>query len=372
MGQMSSQRIRYLRTSDGVQLAWAEAGSGPAMVKATNWLTHLEYEWKSPVWRHWMQFFSEHFRLLRYDERGCGMTDWNVSDLTFPRRIEDLDAVIDAAGPREPFALLGISQGGAVCVDYAARHPERVSHLILYGAYAQGWARRGDPDAAREYDAIVDLIRAGWGRDNPAFRSVFTSRFIPDGTDEQLAWFNDLCLKTATPGNAASILESRSEIDVVDLLPRVTVPTLVLHARQDAVTPIAQGHLLASRIPNAQFVELDSKNHILLEHEPAWARFCEAVLEFTGTAASRSGEDPAFSSLSAREREILALISEGLGNAEIAERLSISDKTVRNHVSNLFDKLGVWTRAQAMVFARDRGFAGVGQLPTPNSATSKS
>ncbi len=355
MGQTSSQRIRYLKTTDGVRLAWAEAGSGPVVAKASNWLTHLEYEWESPIWAHWMRFFSSHFRFVRYDERGCGMTDWNVGDLSVERRIADLEAVVEAADPRAPFTLLGISQGAAVCVAYAVRHPERVSGLILYGAYAQGWARRGDPDAAREYDAIVDLIRAGWGRDNPAFRSVFTSRFVPDATDEQLAWFNDLCRKTATANNAAAILESRAEVDVMDLLPHVTARTLVLHAREDVVTPITQGHLLAAGIPGAEFVELDSKNHILLEHEPAWKRFTDAVLEFAGVPAP-AGEDPAFEALSPREREILALISEGLGNADIGERLSISEKTVRNHVSNLFDKLGVWTRAQAIVFARDRGF----------------
>lgn len=361
MGQMSSQRIRYLRASDGVQLAWADSGAGPALVKASNWLTHLEYEWESPVWRHWMRFFSGHFRFVRYDERGCGMTDWNVSDLTLPRRVADLEEVIEAARPQEPFTLLGISQGGALCAAYAARYPERVSRLILYGAYAQGWARRGDPEHAREFDSIVDLIRVGWGRNNPVFRQVFTARFIPEATDEQLAWFNELCLKTATPHNAAEILAARSTIDVVDLLPQVKAPTLVLHARLDEVCPLSQGQLLASRIPNAQFIELDSRNHILLEHEPAWARFCSAVLEFTGVSAPLTAEDPAFAALSVREREILGLLAEGLGNAEIAERLSISDKTVRNHVSNLFDKLGVWTRAQAIVFARDRGFAGTRQ-----------
>lgn len=369
MGQMSLQRIRYLKASDGVRLAWAEAGAGPVIVKASNWLTHLEYEWESPIWRHWMRFFSGSFRFVRHDERGCGMTDWNIDDLSFERRIADLEEVIAAADIREPFTLLGISQGGAVCVGYAARHPERVSRLILYGAYAQGWARRGEPDHAREYDAIVDLIHVGWGRNNPAFRRVFTSRFVPDATEEQLAWFDDLCLKTATANTAAEVLRSRSEFDVVDLLPQIKAPTLVLHAREDAVTSMSQSHLIASGIPGAHFVELDSKNHILLEHEPAWTRFTEAVLDFMGVHAQSGAEDPAFEALSPREREILSLITEGLGNAEIASRLSISDKTVRNHVSNVFDKLGVWTRAQAIVFARDRGFSG--QLPTANSATPK-
>jgi pimeloyl-ACP methyl ester carboxylesterase/DNA-binding CsgD family transcriptional regulator len=353
---MSSQRIRYLRTSDGVKLAWAESGSGPALVKASNWLTHLEYEWQSPVWRHWMEFLSRHFRFIRYDERGCGMTDWNVDDLSPERQVADLEEVVAAADIREPFTLLGMSQGGSTCVRYAVRHPERVARLVLYGAYAQGWARRGDPIEAHEFDSIAALMRAGWGRNNPVFRQLFTSRFVPDATDEQLAWFNDLCLKTASGDNAATLFASRSKLDYVELLPRVQTPTLVIHAREDAAVPLSQGHLLASRLPNAQFVELDSRNHILLSHEPAWQRFCEAVLEFTGITAPPSGDDPVFDALSVREREVLALVTEGLSNADIAERLSISEKTVRNHVSNVFDKLGVWTRAQAIVFARDRQF----------------
>lgn len=349
------QRIRYLRTPDGVQLAWAEAGTGRTLVKTANWLSHLEYDWESPAWRHWVRFFSDHFRFVRFDERGCGMTDWQVGDISLERWIEDLEAVVDAAGAREPFVLLGISQGAAACIAYAIRHPERVSHLVLYGAYARGVFRRGDSDKERIYRAIIELARLGWGTDNFSFRQVFTSRFIPDGTDEQVSWFNELCRKTTSPEIAAELLDARAGVDVTDLLERVSVPTLVVHARDDVVVPIDEGRLLAARIRDAQFVEVDSKNHILLEHEPAWARFCEAVLEFLGLEA-RGAADPAFAALSRREREVLGLIAEGLGNSEIAERLAISEKTVRNHVSNLFDKLGVWTRAQAIVFAHERGF----------------
>jgi pimeloyl-ACP methyl ester carboxylesterase/DNA-binding CsgD family transcriptional regulator len=352
------QRIRYVRTGDGVQLAWAEAGTGPVLVKAANWLTHLDYEWESPVWRHWIRFFSSHFRFVRHDERGCGMTDWNVGDLSFERWAEDLEAVITAADLREPRALLGISQGAASCVAYAVKYPERVSHLLLYGAYARGTYRRGEPDKERLYRALIDLVRLRWGNDNPAFRQVFTSRFIPGATDEQIGWFNDLCRKTTSPENAARLLEARAMIDITDLIGEVRVPTLVLHSRDDDVIPISEGHILAAGIPGAQFIELESKNHVLLENEPAWERFREEVLEFMGLKGSSHSEDPAFASLSPREREVLALIAEGLGNAEIAERLTISEKTVRNHVSNLFDKLGVWTRAQAIVFAHDRGFRG--------------
>ena len=355
MARRTAQRIRYLRTRDGVQLAWAEAGSGPVLVKAANWLTHLEYEWESPVWRHWIRFFAENFRYIRYDERGCGMTDRNVGDLSFPRWVEDLEAVVDAAGIEEPFALLGVSQGASVCVAYAVKHPGRVSRLILYGGYARGWMRRDDPAGESEYGAIIELVRRGWGRDNPAFRQVFTSRFVPQASAEQMEWFNELCRKTISPEVAAHLLELRSRIDVTGILHEVRAPTLVIHSRDDVIAPIAEGRILAAGIPGAEFVELDSANHILMEKEPAWTRFREATLEFMGVGAA-AGEDSAFDALSPREREVLVLITEGLGNAEIGERLSISEKTVRNHVSALFDKLGVWTRAQAMVFARDRGF----------------
>jgi pimeloyl-ACP methyl ester carboxylesterase/DNA-binding CsgD family transcriptional regulator len=354
-GKKQIQRIRYLRTPDGVQLAWAEAGQGRCLVKAANWLTHLEYEWESPLWRHWIRFFSDEFRLVRYDERGCGMTDWNVGDLSFDRWVRDLDSVVAAAKTPAPFVLLGISQGAATCIAYAAAYPERVSKLILYGGYARGASRRNDPEQEREFAAIIELARLGFGRDDPAFRHLFTSRFVPGATEAQMDWFNELCRKTSSPKIVGQLLEKRAEIDVTSMLGSVKAPTLVLHARHDGVVPIAEGRLIAAGIRDAQFVELDSRNHILLEHEPAWERFRGAVLEFTGVDGF-VGEDPAFRELSPRERMILALIADGLGNAEIAERLSLSEKTVRNHVSKVFDKLGVWSRAQAIVFARDHNF----------------
>jgi pimeloyl-ACP methyl ester carboxylesterase/DNA-binding CsgD family transcriptional regulator len=349
------QHIRYVNTADGARLAWAESGAGPAVVKAANWLAHLEYEWESPIWKHWLQFFSAHFRFIRYDERGCGMSEWRATKLDVERWTSDLDAVIGAAHAEEPIVLLGISQGAAASIVWAIRHPERVARLILYGGYAHGAYLRGTPESQATYRAIIELARAGWGSDNESYRQVFTSRFIPGGTEEQLGWFNDLCVKTTSPENAARLLESRARIDVVGLLPQVRTPTLVLHAREDGVTPFEEGRRLAAGIPGAQFVELDSRNHVLLEHEPAWERFQQAVLDFLGLAVPR-GEDAAFAALSAREREILTLVTEGLGNADIAARLELSEKTVRNHISKVFDKLGVWTRAQAIVFARDRGF----------------
>jgi pimeloyl-ACP methyl ester carboxylesterase/DNA-binding CsgD family transcriptional regulator len=348
------QRIRFLRTRDHVQLAWAEAGSGPLLVKAANWITHLEYDLESPVWRHWIRFFSDHFRFVRYDERGCGMTDWNVDDLSVEKWTDDLEEVITAAQPDGPVHLLGISQGAAACIGYAIRHPERVGKLVLYGAYARGYYHRDKPDAEREYRAILEVVRIGWGKKDPSFRNLFTARFIPGGTPEQHAWFNELCRKTTSPEAAAALLESRAKMNVLDLLPQVKAPTLVIHARDDAVIPAKEGRLLAGGIPNAQFLELAGTNHVLLEDESAWPRFQEAVLDFIGVARTEAGG--AFASLSKREREVLVLLTDGLANAEIGTRLSISEKTVRNHISSIYDKLGVWTRAQAMVFARERGF----------------
>ena len=279
-----AQRIRYLCTSDGVQLAWAEVGKGPLLIKASNWLSHLEYEWESPFWRHWLRFFGERFRFVRHDERGCGMTDREVEDLSFPRRIADFEQLVEAAEPSAPFALLGMSQGASVVIDYAVRHPERVSHLVIYGGYAQGWARRASRRSQREYKALTALIRLGWGSDHAAYIQAFTMRFAPEATREQIDWFNELCRRSASPAMAAELLASRGVIDVASLLPQVKVPTLVLHSRDDVVCPIAEGRRIATDIPGARFVELDSRNHILLEHEPAWQRFQQEVVAFTGCA----------------------------------------------------------------------------------------
>ena len=324
------------------------------LVRAATWLTHLEHDWESPVWRHWVRFLAEHFELIRYDERGCGMSDRDVTDLTADRWPDDFDAVVAAAEPRKPFIALGISQGGAAAISYAARNPDCVSHLILYGAYARGWGDRNQSDDAKRFQAIVQLTRLGWGQDNPVYRQLFTSRFVPEATPEQLEWFNDLCKKTATPETAAVLIDERGKVNVVDLLEQVRVPTLVMHAADDNVVQVSEGRLLAARIPDARFVQLEGRNHILLEDEPAWARFKEETLLFAGLAAHDEEEDPVFSVLSPRERQILASIAEGRTNLQIGEKLFISEKTVRNHITKVFDKLGVQSRAQAIVLARDK------------------
>jgi len=349
------QAARFLTTADGVTLAWASTGRGLPLIKAANWLTDLEYDWESPVWRHWTSFLAEHFRYIRYDERGCGLTDRQVGDLSFPRWIEDLEAVIEAAAPEPPFALLGISQGASVAIAYAVRHPEKVSHLILYGGYAIG--AKGFDDAAytRTYEAMQELIRVGWDKDNPVFRQVFTSRFIPQGTEEQIRWFNNLCRQTSTPEMVHRLFEVRAEIDVRHLLCEVGVPTLVVHAAHDEVIPLQQGKHLAREIPGAEFIQLDSRNHVLMEHEPAWREFREAVLRFTGQA-HRADAAALFDTLTPREREILALLRAGYTNAQIGWKLDISEKTARNHISRMYEKLHVHSRGEAMAMAYEHGF----------------
>ncbi|HLN78760.1 MAG TPA: alpha/beta fold hydrolase [Nocardioidaceae bacterium] len=274
------QQIRFCRTDDGVTLAYACSGSGPPLVKAANWMTHADHDWQSPVWRHWLLELSRHHRLVRYDERGSGLSDWDIKPPTFDRWVRDLEAVADAAG-LERFPLLGISQGGAVAVAYAVRHPERVAKLVLYGTFAQGrLARAVTEDERREQRLHVELARVGWGRDESAFRQVFTSQFMPEGSRELWDQFNELQRTTTSAQNAARHLEVSSSIDVTAEAPRVRVPTLVLHARDDRRVPFAQGRLMASLIPDSRFVALESCNHVLLADEPAWPVFLREVEGF--------------------------------------------------------------------------------------------
>ncbi|MCR0985307.1 alpha/beta hydrolase [Roseomonas populi] len=289
------QEIRFCAAADGTRIAYAEAGNGPPLLRPANWMTHLEYDWHSPVWRHWIRELSRDHRLVRYDERGNGLSDWEVGDLSFEACMSDLSAVVAAAG-LERFPMLGISQGCAFAVAYAVQNPERVSHLILYGGYARGWAMRGTPAEAERRTALGTLIRHGWGEDNPAFRQAFTTLFVPDASPEQMQWFNELQRITVSPDNAERLHHLFGQVDVQALLPKVRVPTLVLHARGDGVVPFAEGRLIATTIPKARFVPLDSRNHILLEDEPAWEHFVGEVRAFlAGDAVSplsrQFGED---------------------------------------------------------------------------------
>lgn len=274
------QHVRLCTSVDGVRLAWATSGTGPPLVKPANWLTHLDFDWESPVWRHWLHALSRDHTLVRYDQRGFGLSDHEVADYGFDAWVRDLETVVDAAG-LERFPLVALSQGCAIAVAYAARHPERVSRLVLYGGFAQGVMVRARTDAEREEaELLMRQLPAGWGRDNPAFRMFFAARFLPEGTPEQQQWFSELQRRTTTPEIAVKLRTAAGLIDVTEIAPQVRAPTLVLHATGDAVAPFEQGRLLASLVPDARFVSLEGRNHVLLEHEPAWARFVDEVQRF--------------------------------------------------------------------------------------------
>ena len=271
--------IRFCTASDGVRIAYAEVGQGPPLVKTANWLNHLEYDWESPIWSPLLHALASNHRLIRYDERGNGLSDWDVQDISFEAFVRDLESVIDAT-KLQRFPLLGISQGCAVSIAYAVRHPERVSHLILYGGYARGRRKRGSVQDIEQSDALLTLMRHGWGQENPAFRQIFTTRFVPGGTVEQTQWFNDLQRITTSPENAVRIIQVTSNLDVSDLLPHVRVPTLVLHCRNDAAQPFEEGRKLATGIPGARFVALEGHNHLVLKSDPAWNRLLNEIGNF--------------------------------------------------------------------------------------------
>ena len=348
------QTIRFCTSSDGTRIAIASIGSGPPLVRAAHWLSHVEYDLQSPVWRPWLTELSRNHCYVRYDQRGCGLSDREVSDLSLDAWVSDLEAVVDSLGLKR-FPLFGMSQGGAVAIAYAARHPERVSHLVFAGAYARGSLRRGGTEIDRlEAHTLVNLIRVGWARNHAGFRQVFPYRFIPRGTPEQLRWWGDLEQVTAGADVAARTLEAFQRIDVSELAKGLSVPTLILHARGDAAVPFDEGRLLAALIPGARFVSLESDNHVLLETEPAWPLFLSEVRTFLALSPQQNFAVIAEEgSLTAAEREVLRLVTEGLDNRAIADRLLKSEKTVRNQVSIIFDKLGVRTRAEAIVKARN-------------------
>jgi pimeloyl-ACP methyl ester carboxylesterase/DNA-binding winged helix-turn-helix (wHTH) protein len=273
------QEVHVCTASDGVRIAYALAGHGPPLIKAANWLNHLEYDWQSPVWSPLLHALAADHQLVRYDERGNGLSDWDVDDISFDAFVRDLESVVEATGLKR-FALLGLSQGCAVSVAYAIRHPERVSHLVLHGGYGRGRRKRGSVQENEQADALVTLMRQGWGKENPAFRHVFTSLFIPGASGEQARWFDELQRVTTSPDNAVRIREAMNNIDVSELLPQVRTPTLVLHCRDDAVVPFDEGRRLAAGIPGARFVALDGQNHVVLEGDPSWSRFLEEIRSF--------------------------------------------------------------------------------------------
>ncbi|WP_138933299.1 alpha/beta fold hydrolase [Roseovarius arcticus] len=276
---MRKQTIGFCRASDGVRIAYASVGEGPPLVKAANWLNHLELDWNSPIWAPTFSAWANHRTLIRYDERGNGLSDWDVDDISFEAFVRDLETVVDAL-ELDRFPLLGMSQGCAVSVEYAVRHPERVSCLVLIAGYATGWRIGASEDEQTRREAVLTLTRHGWGTSNPAYRHIFSQTFMPDSKPEDLAWFDEFQRQTTSPENAVRFQEAFGHIDVRESLAKVKAPTLVFHARDDHRISLGQGRELAIGIPGAEFVQLESKNHILLGHEPAWLECVQKTGDF--------------------------------------------------------------------------------------------
>ena len=347
-----AQSIRFCRSTDGVRIAFARYGQGPPLIIATCWLSHLEYDLESPVWRHWVEGMGSIATTVRYDERGFGLSDWQVPDFAFESRIRDLEAVVEASG-FETFALLGMSQGGPVAMAYAQRHPERVSRLILHGSYVSTLGPSMDSQAIEE--AFIKMVEVGWARPEGRFRRVFTDILMPGATPEQMTWVDGLMKMSTSTENAVEFRRQRMDVNVGELLPLIEVPTLVLHARGDQCNSFDGGRQLAAEIDGARLVTLESNNHVLLEDEPAWPVFLTEIDEFLEPDRKRSAAGPSsqaelsaatLSRLSGRERDVLRLVAAGLENRDIAAKLTLSVRTVERHLQTIYRKLGLTGSAQ--------------------------
>jgi len=351
---LAQQRIRFCTSRDGTRIAYATCGDGPPLVWTGHFIRHLEFDWDNPVWRPWRCLLMRGRTLIRYDWRGFGLSDRKGVKFSLEKHIEDLEAVVEAAGLK-PFVLFASAGGGQPALAYTVRHPEQVSHLILYGCPSRGRvARRESPEEAAEGQTLLKMIEVGWSNAAPAYGQFFTKLHLPDASAEQFRSYYELLRRTASPASLVGLLRAYFQSDALEAVPQVRCPTLVIHARQDPMIPFDEGRLIASLIPGAQLVPLDSRNHILLDTEPAWQQFATALDDFILAPAGLP--IVALDELTAREREVLELVAQGSDNTKIADRLKISEKTVRNHVSLIFGKLGVNSRAEAVARARDAGF----------------
>jgi pimeloyl-ACP methyl ester carboxylesterase len=361
---MINQHVRLCRADDGTRIAVASTGNGPPLVRACAWFSHIETDRASPVWGHWLNELSRDHTYIRYDPRGSGLSDRTPCSFAFESCVSDLEAVVDTLGLSR-FALLGMSRGSAVAIAYAARHPDRVSHLVLLGAYARGRIRRATTAEQREEaEILLKLIRLGWGHNNPAFRQFFTALFIPGAAREQQEWITALERISATPENVAAVVEIFYQIDITALAATVSMPTLICHARHDALVPFDEGRTLAGLIPSARFVPLESQNHILLKEEPAWPHFLSELRSFLGVQNGQFRAPPPLletAGLTQSELEVLRLIARGLNNNAIAATLGKSEKTVRNQVSAIFSKLGIKSRVEAVVLVKDAEIGGLSE-----------
>jgi len=350
-----NQQIRFAETQDGVRIAYAVAGQGPPLVKTAHWLSHLEHDWRSQIWCPWLHGMARHHTLVRYDERGCGLSDRHVEEFSFEDWVRDLEVVVDACG-LERFALVGMSQGGPIAIAYAAKYPDRVSHLVLYGTYVRGRAHRGGLEHEKETETLIRLIELGWGRTGSPYADIFASLFLGQPTVELRREFTELQRESASPATASAIVRGFDAIDVTETARTLSVPTLVLHSRHDARVPFEQGRRTAALIPGARLVALEGGSHILQQGEPAFDQFLDELAGFLALPSDPVHSPAPVTTLTDRERGVLELIARGLDNRLIAERLFLSPPTVRNHITRIFAKLGVRNRAQAIVQARRAGF----------------
>ena len=336
------QQIRFCRAADGVRIAYAVHGTGPPLLISTCWLSHLQHDWESPVWRHFLSDLGEFATVIRFDERGHGLSDWDVTDFSLEARLGDLAAVADDAG-FATFALMAMAQGGPVAITYAHRYPGRVTRLVFYDSYADPLHGMTDDDIELE-DAFEHIIKAGWGRPESTFRRVFSTQMIPDATEEQLGWLDELLRVSVSPRTAVLARQQRKGADASDLMPQLTAPTLVLHSLRDRMNSFAHARHLSTGIPGARLVPLDSGNHILLADEPAWPQFVTAVRDFLADdreSAAVPARVPLAQVLSGREMQVLGLAAQGRDNDEIARRLTLSVRTVERHLQNIYAKLEV-------------------------------
>jgi pimeloyl-ACP methyl ester carboxylesterase/DNA-binding CsgD family transcriptional regulator len=340
--------IRFARLASGARIAWARHGKGPVLVRVAHWMTHVEHDLRSPIWRPWLDRLGRELEVVRYDERGCGLSGSDEVPLGLDAATEELAAVVAATGAPQ-VALLGQSGAAAAAIAYAVRHPERVSHLVLLGGYLAGLLHRSPgPQALAFHEASLRLVELGWGRNDPAVQQFFTTRFIPDASLDEARALNDQQRLSCGPERAVQIMRARTLLDVRALAPRLRCPTLVLHAEGDQIVPLSLGRDLAAAIPGARFLTLPTRNHIPLAADSGFELFCRSV-----TAFVRPERIPP--TLTPRERELAALVALGLDNLQIAARLGLADKTVRNALSSLYAKLGVDGRPQAVVRARELG-----------------
>jgi pimeloyl-ACP methyl ester carboxylesterase/DNA-binding CsgD family transcriptional regulator len=350
------QRIAFVRSKDRTNIAYALSGDGPPLVRAGTWLTHVHHDWESPIWAHWLRFMSARHTLIRYDARGCGLSQSDVEHISFEDWVDDLEAVVDRL-ELPSFPLFGMSQGAAVAAEYAIRHPERVSQLTLYAPFVTGWRGRNNA-VAQQWQSMEKLVLSGWGEANMAFPTMFAHLFLPESSLEDKHWHAELQRKSASKEVASRFMSVLAELSMFRRLRQISVPTLVIQiARDQALDPrTAVG--IAGEIPGSQFVSIDSSNHILMENEPGWQEFKNVFGRHVPGATAQPHAHAAaqvLEQLSKREQEILAKIAKGLSNQQIADGLFISEKTVRNHITSIFEKLGVSSRAQAIVLAKESG-----------------